>query len=132
MTVDGFGYLVAVLKELPLIRQRGECCELPKIDVAWAEATSNLLKALADPTRLKMLVALWEAEDPICICDFTATFALSQPTISHHMSKLRDLGLVEADKQGIWIYYRLSAALPASTREVLSSIGQSQRPKPVS
>ena len=121
-----------MLKELPLVRQRGECCELPKIDIAWAETTSQLLKALADPTRIKMLAALWEADNPICICDFTATFALSQPTVSHHMSKLRDLGLVEADKQGIWIYYRLSAALPASTREVLSSICQSQRPMPAS
>jgi ArsR family transcriptional regulator len=81
-----------------------------------------MLKALADPTRLTMMAALWKAEAPICVCDFTASLDLSQPTISHHMGKLREAGLVESEKQGIWIYYRLSEALPSSTRQVLSQL----------
>ena|ERR1700738_1467979 len=111
-----------MLPELPVLRQRGSCCELPEVDAVWAQSTSGLLKALADPTRLTMMAALWKAEAPICICDFTASLDLSQPTISHHMGKLRDAGLVEADKQGIWIYYRLRENLPDSTHGVLSQL----------
>ena len=111
-----------MLKELPVVRQRGACCELPEIDAGWALSTSGLLKALADPTRLTMIAALWKAEAPICICDFTASLDLSQPTISHHMGKLKEAGLVESEKQGIWIYYRLSETLPGSTRQVLSQL----------
>ncbi|HEX6348218.1 MAG TPA: metalloregulator ArsR/SmtB family transcription factor [Candidatus Dormibacteraeota bacterium] len=111
-----------MLKELPVIRQRGVCCQLPEVDRAWAESSAGLLKALADPTRLTMLAALWKAEAPICICDFTGSLDLSQPTISHHMGKLKEAGLVESEKTGIWIYYRLRAGLPAATRRVLSGI----------
>ena len=111
-----------MLKALPVIRQRGATCELPKVDAVWALSTSELMKALADPTRLTMIAALWRAEAPICVCDFTASLDLSQPTISHHMGKLKEAGLVESEKHGIWMYYRLSVALPASTRQVLSQI----------
>jgi ArsR family transcriptional regulator len=121
--MDGSRYdLVNVLKGLPVVRQRGACCELPEVDATWAKSTSALLKALADPTRLTMIAALWKAEAPICICDFTASLDLSQPTISHHMGKLKEVSLVESEKHGIWIYYRLSDALPASAREVLSQL----------
>jgi ArsR family transcriptional regulator len=81
-----------------------------------------MLKALADPTRLTMVAALWRAEAPICICDFTASLQLSQPTISHHMGRLKEAGLVESEKHGIWVYYRLSELLPSSTRQVLSQL----------
>jgi ArsR family transcriptional regulator len=111
-----------VLKELPVIRQRGTCCELPEVDPVWAETTSGLLKAIADPTRLTMLAALWKADAPVCICDFTGALELSQPTISHHMGKLREAGLVVAEKQGVWIYYRLSEGLPSSTRQLLAEL----------
>jgi ArsR family transcriptional regulator len=56
------------------------------------------------------------------VCDFTATFDLSQPTISHHMAKLRDAGLVEATKQGIWSYYRLAPHLPAQVRRIIEAL----------
>jgi len=83
------------LKELPMARQRGICCGLPEVDASWAEDTADLLKALADPTRLTMVASLWKAREPICICDFTAGLELSQPTISHHMAKLKEIGLVD-------------------------------------
>ena len=114
--------MAGMLQELPVLRQRGACCELPEVDADWAQSTSDLLKALADPTRLTMVAALWKADAPVCICDFTASLDLSQPTISHHMGKLRVAGLVEAEKQGIWIYYRLHENLPNSTRQVLSQL----------
>lgn len=110
------------MKELPVLRERGACCELPEVDAAWALSTAGMLKALADPTRLTMMAALWKAEAPICICDFTASLDLSQPTISHHMGKLKEAGLVESEKHGIWIYYRLNEALPRSTRQVLTQL----------
>jgi ArsR family transcriptional regulator len=110
------------LKELPVIRQRGECCALPAVDAGWAEDTATLMKALADTTRLTMVAALWKAKSPVCICDFTADLELTQPTLSHHMAKLKEAGLVESERDGIWTYYRLRHDLPASTRRLLSQL----------
>jgi ArsR family transcriptional regulator len=110
------------LRELPVIRQRGVCCALPDVDEAWAEQTSALMKALADSTRLTMVASLWKAAAPICICDFTAGLDLSQSTLSHHMGKLKDAGLVESEKRGIWAYYRLARNLDANTRNLLSRL----------
>ena len=110
------------VKELPAIRQRGACCELPEVDSAWADSTAEVLKALADATRLKMLASLWRAEAPVCICDFTGAFELSQPTISHHMGKLKDAGLVESEKNGIWVYYRIRDDLAQPTRRLLAHL----------
>lgn len=121
MVVDGSWYddKVAV-KALPVLRQRGVCCGLPDVDEAWAVKTAELMKALADPTRLTMLASLWKAQAPICICDFTAGLDLSQPTISHHMARLKEAGLVDSEKRGIWVYYRLRSDLAASTRQLLA------------
>src|SRR5438105_7131993 len=108
---------------MSVTRTRGVCCELDvRLDPKSAEETADLLKALADPTRLSMLATLRDAADPVCICDFTAAYELSQPTISHHMAKLREAGLVEADKEGIWVYYRLSNPLPERAAALLESL----------
>jgi len=109
-------------KELPMLRERGVCCDLPVVKEAWAADTAELMKALADPTRLTMLASLWKADAPICVCDFTAGLGLGQPTISHHMAKLKAAGLVESEKRGIWIYYRLRAKLAPSTRQLLGQL----------
>jgi ArsR family transcriptional regulator len=69
-----------------------------------------------------MVASLWKAEAPICICDFTAGLDLSQPTLSHHMSKLKEAGLVESEKRGIWMYYRLASDLDPATRRLLSRL----------
>src|SRR5882724_11456584 len=110
------------VKNLPLVRQRGVRCVLPDVDESWAEGTAGLMKALADPTRLTMIASLWRAEAPICICDFTAGLELTQPTISHHMAKLKEAGLVESEKRGIWVYYRLHHKLAPSTRQLLGQL----------
>jgi ArsR family transcriptional regulator, arsenate/arsenite/antimonite-responsive transcriptional repressor len=72
-----------------------------------AEQVAPLLKALADPVRLRLmsLVASHEGGEA-CICDLNGAFNLSQPTISHHMKVLHDAGLVDRDKRGVWVYYR--------------------------
>jgi ArsR family transcriptional regulator len=87
--------------------------------LAKVDESVEVLRALADPTRLQMVGILKRSADPVCICDFTAAFELSQPTISHHMAKLREAGLVEATKVGIWAYYRLTGRLDAKTRALL-------------
>jgi len=110
------------LKQLPVIRERGVCCELPEVDQDWAQQTSELMKALADQTRLTMVAALWKADQPVCICDFTNDLDLTQPTISHHMAKLKDAGLVDSEKDGIWTYYRLRRDLPPTTRRLLAQL----------
>ncbi len=110
------------LNELPVLRQRGTCCDLPPVDPRWAESTATVLKALSDPTRLTMMAALWKAEAPICICDFTGSLELSQPTISHHMAKLKEAGLVDSEKHGIWVYYRLGDRLDERTRRLLTQL----------
>ena len=101
-------------------RIKGVCCppSMP-LSLAKVDASVDVLKALADPTRLQMVGALKRSSQPVCICDFTAAFDLSQPTISHHMGKLRDAGLVEVTKVGIWAYYRLSNHLEPRTRALL-------------
>jgi DNA-binding transcriptional ArsR family regulator len=116
-----YDFFVAV-KALPVVRQRGVCCGLPAVDERWADRTSDLMRALADPTRLTMVASLWKALAPICICDFTAGLGLSQPTISHHMAKLKQAGLVESEKRGIWIYYRMRAGLPPATRRLIEQL----------
>src|SRR5713226_8655214 len=105
-----------------MLRQRGACCELPVVKESWANQTSDLMKALADPTRLTMLASLWKADAPICICDFTAGLGLTQPTLSHHMAKLKEAGLVDSEKRGIWTYYRLAAGLDETTRQLLNRL----------
>src|SRR5438445_11153973 len=110
------------VRELPVLRERGMCCALPVVRESWAEERAELMKALADPTRLTMVASLWKAKEPICICDFTAGLELSQPTISHHMAKLKEIGLVEAEKQGIWVYYRLRTDLAPAAKQLLAQL----------
>ena len=90
--------------------------------LARVDQSVVVLKALADPTRLQMLGILKRSAEPVCICDFTAAFDLSQPTISHHMGKLRKAGLVDVSKAGIWAYYRLASRLEPKTRALLDAL----------
>jgi ArsR family transcriptional regulator, arsenate/arsenite/antimonite-responsive transcriptional repressor len=74
---------------------------------AQAEQVVPLLKALADPVRLRLMSLV--ASHPggeACVCDLAGAFDLSQPTISHHLKVLHDKGLLDRDKRGVWVYYR--------------------------
>ena len=71
-----------------------------------ADALASLFKALSDPTRVAIVNRL-ACCDECCVCDLTSVFALSQPTVSHHLRVLRDAGLVEAERRGTWAYHRL-------------------------
>lgn len=72
-----------------------------------AELIAPLLKALADPVRLRLMsmVASHEGGEA-CVCDLTDAFDLSQPTISHHLKVLHEAGLLDRSKRGVWVYYR--------------------------
>src|SRR5207237_6789182 len=113
---------VMVTRELP-VRQRGVACGIDiEVDALRATATADLLKALADPTRVAMVAALARTGGPVCICDFTSAFSLTQPTISHHMSKLKAAGLVDASKRGVWTYYELRGGLPPSVAGLVQAV----------
>lgn len=111
------------MKSTAAVRVKGVCCppSMPLLPIK-VDQSVELLKALADPTRLQMMAALKRSSEPVCICDFTASFRLTQPTISHHMAKLKEAGLVEVSKVGIWAYYRLNSHLDARTRTLLDAI----------
>jgi ArsR family transcriptional regulator len=72
-----------------------------------ADGIAPLLKALADPVRLRLMsmVASHEGGEA-CVCDLNDAFELSQPTISHHLKILHEVGLLDREKRGVWVYYR--------------------------
>ena len=85
-------------------------------ELLGTEATAARLKALADPSRLKILEFLLEPsggccarDDGVCGCDFETLLGLSQPTVSHHLKILVQAGLLSAEKRGRWTYYELEA-----------------------
>jgi ArsR family transcriptional regulator len=73
-----------------------------------AEATADLFKALADPARVRIVNVLATCDgEPVCICNLTEPLGLSQPTVSHHMKRLVDVGLVDREQRGRWAYFSL-------------------------
>ena len=93
--------------ELPAV----SCCAplaTPTLSDAEAGATAALFRALADPARVKIVNVLARADEPVCVCEFVPALRLTQPTVSHHLKKLTDAGLLEREQRGKWAYYSLS------------------------
>jgi ArsR family transcriptional regulator len=67
---------------------------------------ATAFKALGDPVRLRLLSLITSAQGESCVCDLTAAFELSGPTISHHLEVLRESGLATSERRGTWVYYR--------------------------
>lgn len=88
-----------------------ECCpELFTAPLGERDAAdlARVFKALGDPVRLRLLSMIASrAGGEVCVCDLTPEFDLSQPTISHHLKLLREAGLIESERRGTWVYYRL-------------------------
>ena len=85
-----------------------------------AETLARMFKALADPTRVKLLSLIAAApEGEACICDLTEPVGLSQPTVSHHMKQLVAAGLATRDQRGKWAYYRVA---PAALRSLSAAL----------
>ena len=77
---------------------------LTELSTARAEKLAGTLKALADPVRLLLFSRIADARDEICVCDIQDV-GVSQPTVSHHLRKLRDAGLIDCERRGTWVYY---------------------------
>jgi ArsR family transcriptional regulator, arsenate/arsenite/antimonite-responsive transcriptional repressor len=90
------------------------------LDAGIARSLATRFKALSDPSRVAIVNRLAGAED-VCVCDFTGTLGLSQPTVSHHLRVLREAGLVEvARRRGTWVHYRL---VPEVVAELAFALG---------
>jgi ArsR family transcriptional regulator len=76
-----------------------------------AAGLAQIFRALGDPVRLR-LVSLIGAHQggEVCVCDLTSAFSLTQPTISHHLKVLREAGIIDSERRGTWVYYRLIPA----------------------
>lgn len=86
------------------------CCgslSEPTLSADQAEATAALFKALADPARVRIVNLIATAVEPVCACEFNEPLALAQPTVSHHLKKLVDAGLLNREQRGKWAYFSL-------------------------
>lgn len=110
--------------ELPLLPDLATCCSPAtggRVDDAAAEALARMFKALADPTRVKLLSMIAAAEgQEACVCDLTAPVGLSQPTVSHHMKVLTDAGLVAREQRGKWAFFSVVPGILESVAEALA------------
>jgi ArsR family transcriptional regulator len=90
-------------------RPAGErCCEpvvYPDIEREQAIRLAAVAKALGDPIRLQLIDVLRTHAGKVCVCELVPLFDIAQPTLSHHLKKLRDAGLVDSERQGLWAYY---------------------------
>lgn len=95
--------------ELPVVSVGPSCCPTglgSAIDRETAEELARLMKAVADPARLQMLAWIRAQEKgESCVCDITDAVGLSQATVSHHLKKLVDAGILERSKRGYWTWY---------------------------
>lgn len=86
------------------------CCaplHARSLSFAEAESTAALFKALADPARVRIVNLIATATEPVCACELNEPLALAQPTVSHHLKKLVDAGLLEREQHGKWAYFSL-------------------------
>jgi ArsR family transcriptional regulator len=90
-------------------RRPGEACCEP---VAYPEVTSNeavevasIAKTLGDPIRVQLVDVLRRHAGEVCVCELEPLFDISQPTLSHHLKRLRDAGVVGVERRGLWSFY---------------------------
>ncbi|WP_373281338.1 metalloregulator ArsR/SmtB family transcription factor [Nocardia transvalensis] len=88
-----------------------DCCATTlsaPLDAEAAAGLAGMFKALADPVRLRVLSLIAaRGGGEVCVCELTPAFDLSQPTISHHLKVLREAGLIDSQRRGTWVYYRV-------------------------
>ena len=114
--------------ELELVQKEkrpvGEpCCEpvvYPDIERAEAERMAAIAKALGDPVRMQLVDVLRRHAGKVCVCELVPLFDLSQPTVSHHLRKLREAGIVGSERRGLWVYYYV---LPEALEEISGWLG---------
>lgn len=82
---------------------------------------TDFLKALGDPTRLK-IVQLLNQKQALCVCDIISELDQPQPTISRHLNQLKQIGILESERKGTWIWYSISQELPNWGKAVISAL----------
>lgn len=114
-------------KSLPLLEPVAvaACCPpltAEPMSASQAEQVATLLKALGDPVRLRLmsLIASHEGGEA-CVCDLNDAFDLSQPTISHHLKVLHEVGLLDRERRGVWVYYRARSEALADLGALIGS-----------
>src|SRR3954466_5896758 len=90
-------------------RPAGErCCEpvvYPDVERARADRMATVAKALGDPVRLQLVDVLRNHAGKVCVCELTPLFEVGQATVSHHLKVLREAGIVDSERRGLWAYY---------------------------
>lgn len=101
-----------------------DCCSPLDREPLSADAAAELasvLKALAEPTRLRLMSLIAaHADGEACVCDLSEPIAVSQPTVSHHLKVLHEAGLVTRERRGTWVYYRAVPQRLASLSQLLA------------
>jgi len=108
--VGDAGSLSASGGAVTMLEPAVDCCAplaAEVLDQEQAEATAELFKALADPARVRIVNALAQSDEPVCACEFEPALGLAQSTVSHHLKKLTDAGLLEREQRGKWAYFSL-------------------------
>jgi ArsR family transcriptional regulator, arsenate/arsenite/antimonite-responsive transcriptional repressor len=117
------------MNALPLIA----CCrplDAAPLSEEEAEATARLFKALGDPARVRVVNLLATSDEPVCVCELVGPLGLTQPTVSHHLKKLTDAGLLVREQRGTWAYYSLAQNALAVLGELTAVKGEN-RERPV-
>ena len=102
-----------------------DCCPAGDVRPLPPVATSRcveVFRALGDATRLDVFRLIASRREPICVCEITPRFAVSQPTISHHLRVLREAGLVTATRRGVWAYYEANPEGVEAARSLLDAV----------
>lgn len=95
---------------------------IPDLSVEDAFAQAHILKALSDPTRLRILSLLSRHAGDIAVCEIMQCFKLEQPTISHHLKVLREAGLIDCHKKGLWAYYFVIWPTLERAKQIISAL----------
>jgi ArsR family transcriptional regulator len=98
----------------------------PALSNEEAEATARLFAALGDPARVKIVNLLATNREPVCICNLTRPLGLAQPTVSHHMKKLVEAGLLEREQRGKWAFFSLNQEAAGKLAGLIDLKGETQ------
>ncbi len=102
------------------------CVPLSSSSLSEAEAadTATLFKALADPNRVRIMNMLATCGEPVCVCEFVPSLGLTQPTVSFHLKKLADAGLLHREQRGTWAYYTINTEAVDRLKDVVTLGGK--------
>jgi ArsR family transcriptional regulator len=94
-----------------MMGRMSSCCTplaAPVLSAEDAAGTAELFRALGDPARVRIVNLLARSREPLCACEFDGPLGLAQPTVSHHLKKLVEAGLLEREQRGRWAYFSLN------------------------